>query len=317
MKLLNYFFLFNAVFFLFQGCAPKILRVPPADTIPLENALLWKIEGNGLRQASYLFGTMHVIDESDFFWPNGIEDAISNADLMVFEIDMAKINSPLAYLSIFSHFKMKKDTTLDMLLSKEEFAEVEAAFISKYGKIPFFNRIKPLFLSQMMELKPEETSSRNNSIRGKLSYEAELYKYAKEYNIPSNGLETVRQQLMFFDKIPYKLQAQMLLESIQKSPGDEDRKLIELYRKQDINHLASIIRDGAKEDTRFSRVLISERNRTWIPKMEKYMRKKSVLFAVGAGHLGGLNGVLPLLKARGYTIQPMSVSSFHRNRIKI
>jgi uncharacterized protein YbaP (TraB family) len=32
---------------------------------------------------------------------------------------------------------------------------------------------------------------------------------------------------------------------------------------------------------------------------------QSVLFAVGAGHLGGENGLLNLLKKQGYSVKPL------------
>ena len=40
-----------------------------ASDLVLENSLLWEISGNGLQENSYLFGTIHLIDEEDFFYP--------------------------------------------------------------------------------------------------------------------------------------------------------------------------------------------------------------------------------------------------------
>ena len=39
--------------------------------------------------------------------------------------------------------------------------------------------------------------------------------------------------------------------------------------------------------------------------MEAIMQKGTYFFAVGAGHLPGESGVLELLKASGYTVQPV------------
>ena len=52
-------------------------------------------------------------------------------------------------------------------------------------------------------------------------------------------------------------------------------------------------------------LLLYTRNRSWVQQMEPIMQEKSTLFAVGAGHLGGENGVLDLLRKKGYNLRPI------------
>ena len=51
--------------------------------------------------------------------------------------------------------------------------------------------------------------------------------------------------------------------------------------------------------------LLDNRNKAWIEKMPSIMKEIPTLFVVGAGHLPGTNGVLKLLKEKGYTVEPM------------
>jgi len=44
--------------------------------------------------------------------------------------------------------------------------------------------------------------------------------------------------------------------------------------------------------------------------MQKMMGNQITFFAVGAGHLGGNNGVVNLLKAEGYTLTPLNTRTF-------
>ena len=54
------------------------------------------------------------------------------------------------------------------------------------------------------------------------------------------------------------------------------------------------------------RRLIDVRNRNWIPKIEGYLRSgKTYFVVVGAGHMGGPNGLLAMLRARGYKIEQL------------
>ena len=55
-------------------------------------------------------------------------------------------------------------------------------------------------------------------------------------------------------------------------------------------------------------VLLYTRNKNWIPIMEEKMKAHKTFFAVGAGHLGGKNGVIDLLKKAGYKLTPLSQS---------
>jgi uncharacterized protein YbaP (TraB family) len=52
-------------------------------------------------------------------------------------------------------------------------------------------------------------------------------------------------------------------------------------------------------------LLLVTRNKNWIPVMGEMMKTQPVFFAVGAGHLGGKNGVIALLRQEGYTVVPV------------
>ena len=48
--------------------------------------------------------------------------------------------------------------------------------------------------------------------------------------------------------------------------------------------------------------LLINRNKNWVEKLPVMMKKQSLFIAVGAGHLGGPNGVVALLRQSGYTV---------------
>ncbi len=66
----------------------------------------------------------------------------------------------------------------------------------------------------------------------------------------------------------------------------------------------------AQVDIEFSRMeeaLMASRNRNWIPVLEKAAADGPVFAAFGALHLSGREGVLALLEAEGFTIEPLSL----------
>lgn len=50
---------------------------------------------------------------------------------------------------------------------------------------------------------------------------------------------------------------------------------------------------------------MTDRNRAWVPKMEKLM-DQTTFFAVGAAHLSGEDGLLELLKEAGYKVTALT-----------
>ncbi|MBK6949221.1 MAG: TraB/GumN family protein [Haliscomenobacter sp.] len=77
-----------------------------------------------------------------------------------------------------------------------------------------------------------------------------------------------------------------------------------MYKNQDIEGMQGML--GAdKEIAAFENLLLVNRNRKWIPIMEKMMSEKPTFFAVGAGHLGGPQGVVQLLRDSGYSLTPL------------
>ena len=164
-------------------------------------------------------------------------------------------------------------------------------------------RIKPMFLSALAAGDMSNPAAQQEVV----SYEMELMKMAEEQDKEIMGLETAEYQMSMFDSIPYTAQAQMLLESIQgdSSEGtDQLNQMIELYINQDIEGMQVMMNED-NDIMEYQDLLLIARNKNWIPIMEKRMKTSICFFAVGAGHLGGNQGVLRLLQAAGYNIKPL------------
>lgn len=303
---LIYLFL-STVFALACSSGKTIDSTPPKDIEDqdekLADALLWEISGNDLTQKSYLYGTIHIINDEDFFYPRGTEMAIGNVKKMVFEIDMKEMNDMSKAMGMLQKAYMADGLTLKDLLNEEDYKVVSNHF-QKIGLPLFFlERIKPMFLSVFAsgDLSPEDLQS------GKIkSYEMEFAKTAESKGIETGGLESMDFQISIFDEIPYKDQATMLVESIKTSNtgSDQFKEMVDIYKRQDINAMQELMKtDETIEE--YEDVLLVKRNKNWIPIMKEMMNATPTFFAVGAGHLGGEFGVIQLLKNEGYTLRPV------------
>ncbi len=275
-----------------------------AELIPQEKSLIWEIKGKGLNQTSFLYGTIHMIGKKDFFLTDGTKKSFDRSKQVAFEIDMEEMGDIMSLLPLLMQSFMKNDTTLQDLFSKEDYVLVKAHFDKVGLPMMFLNRIKPMFLSA---LDPKAMMGDGSEKEDIVSYEMEFLEMAQNQKKAVEGLETAAFQMSMFDSIPYRAQAQMLLESIKSGADASDAQfdqLVELYKNQDIQAMQDLMGEDNTTNN-YNDLLLVNRNRKWIPIMEKMMQDKATFFAVGAGHLGGGQGVIALLRAAGYSVEPV------------
>lgn len=292
--------------FLFFNCKTQNdlkVAAPPVDNI-LSKALLWEISGKGLKQPSFLYGTIHIIDSKDFFFPAGTLGAFDQSSKVFFEINMAEMNDMSKLMPLLQKAFMTDGLTLKDLIPEHEYKLVKDHFDKLGLPIFFLEKIKPLFLTAFAsgDINPGDLQS------GKIkSYEMEFSEMATDSGKETGGLETVEFQLSLFDSIPYVEQAKMLVESIKSNDteNDEFKNIVKIYKNQDIEGMHSMMQedDGIRA---YEDILLSKRNRSWIPTITSEIMEKTCFIAVGAGHLGGPNGVIKLLRKEGYTVLPLS-----------
>jgi len=263
---------------------------------------------------SYLFGTIHLIPEEDYFLPKGLVLAMNDVDEVIFEIDPRQMQDPMAMMGLMGKINMRGDTSLSDLLTEAEYDEV-AGYFSKLGlPFAFLKKMKPLFLSAMVGQDLEAMKNGGMAAGGTKSYELEMTELAKASGKEISGLETVEFQLSLFDSIPYRGQAQMLLKAVQSDAAGEGSgenefdKIVALYKRKAIAEMASTMSEETAGAGRFEELLLTKRNINWIPQIENKVKTagaEAKLFAVGAGHLGGEMGVIALLRKEGYTVTPV------------
>ena len=129
---------------------------------------------------------------------------------------------------------------------------------------------------------------------------------AKERKKEIRGLEKIEDQMGVFDKIPDSVEAQMLLEMIRDMPEQrkEFAEMVESYKKEDLSKLGDQI-SSSEEWKGYEDIMLVNRNKNWIPVMTAAMKEGPELFAVGAGHLPGSDGIINLLRKAGYKVEPV------------
>jgi uncharacterized protein len=298
------FALITSTLFIIAAQSCKTTKATQESFKPLDNALLWEITGPGIEQPSYLYGTIHIIDAKDFFLPKGTMSAIDAAKKVVFEIDMNEMSDISAIMGMMNKIFMKEGKTLKDLISPEEYTLVSNHF-QKIG-MPLFmlERMQPMFLSVFASGDMDPNGLKNGEMK---SYEMEFLDMAKNTGKATGGLETIDFQISLFDEIPYDAQAKMLVDAIKSSDTDDGslQKMTKMYVSQNINAMVSMISEDGSEIAGFEDKLLTQRNINWIPLIIEGAKKEPTFYAVGAGHLGGPQGVVNLLRKAGIKMTPV------------
>jgi uncharacterized protein YbaP (TraB family) len=91
--------------------------------------------------------------------------------------------------------------------------------------------------------------------------------------------------------------------------GREEGKTVNMFvawRRSDSELPARKTRESFGDFPYMAERLLDARNRNWIPKIENYLQSGQTYFVVvGAAHMGGSNGLVSLLKQRGYKVEQL------------
>ena len=277
------------------------------------NTLLWQISGNGLSRPSYLFGTIHMICSEEALLSDSLKTAIVNSDAVYFEVDMDNL---FEMLGVMRKMKMRNDTTLADLLTKEDYSKVKEYFEKNETLLPFsvLETCKPLLAASML-------MEGNTGCETPEAMEEVIMKEAKQHNKNVRGLESMSFQMSIFDTIPYKMQAMQLVKYVDdadKGTSDDAQdydKLMQAYRDQDLSKLEELTKTTDMGMANFTDILLYNRNKNWVEKLKTILPDHSVVVAVGAGHLPGDKGVINLLRKAGYIVKPVPNKVKRSNQI--
>src|SRR5690554_741105 len=262
-----------------------------------EPSLLWQIEGNGLEKPSYLFGTIHMICEEDYIMTPAIEHSLKNTEAFYAEIDFSNQEEMMMMQAA-----MSVDEPLSKRLDSKTYEEFKNLLSGSLNiEIDALENLSDAAIVSMIAMKsfPCETLK---------MYELELLQTAMKSGKRMGGIETVSQQMELMNKA---MNAETILEMLRefKEKGFEStQRLVTLYKEQQIDDLLHLMRESSYMNEETYREMLTKRNHEWVEKIPEIMEQHATFFAVGAGHLGGDQGVLQLLRTRGYEVSPVNLN---------
>jgi uncharacterized protein YbaP (TraB family) len=257
--------------------------------------LLWEISGKNLKKPSYLYGTMHVSNRVAYNLSEQFFDALKSVEVVGLE------TNPGEWLE-----SMEKTGELDEI-SKMNYAPL---YRGEFYKSAFaLNFPEKKLLQSILSYDPDIIDGllyRENRVN--VNFEEStyidlfIYQTASKLNKELISLEDFAQSA-----IKARLSALPDEETDEttaaRTVNDYYQKIEDAYRDGNLDMLDSLNKIISTKNTQ--RFLIEDRNEFFVNTIDSVLKDKSLFSGVGAAHLPGEKGVIELLRAKGYRVEPI------------
>lgn len=251
-----------------------------------------------------LFGTIHALPAGTNWLSPAVAARFDAADTLVLEAILP--DDPQALMPLITQIGMPPGLKpMAERLPAAALPKITAAAVAAGVPMATLDRME----SWLAAVTLGDAALQGMGVNAAAGVEAQLTARARAQAKPTIGLETAEQQLRFFDGMPQADQTAMLLatlDDVADAKGDMARMLT-LWQAGDVDAIARDFDADMRATPLLRQRLLVARNLRWAEWIGGVLKRPGKVFvAVGAGHLGGPDGLLAQLRARGLTPEPLT-----------
>jgi len=252
----------------------------------------------------YLVGSVHLLTREYYPLDPAFDEAFKTADLLVEELDMREMLAPDSQMQMLTLGMLPAGQTLDQVISPGTLSAALKKFADLGMPIEPMKQFKPWLFSLILQGLEWQKAGFDAS----LGLDKHFYDIAVGQGKGVQGLETFAFQISQFDGMSMEMQDRLLAETLKELETTKTSftRMADAWRAGDALEIERLVLNDLKSEPQMYDRLLVDRNRTWLPKIEAlFSRPKAAFVVVGAAHLVGSDGILQMLKAKGYTIEQL------------
>ena len=265
-------------------------------------APVWQIEKNGSQL--YLAGSVHFLSDADYPLPEAFETAYRRSQVVVFETDIEAMQSADGTRRILERLSYAAGGSLRRNVSASTYASLSDYFDRRGMPMAQIDRFRPGMVSMMISI----AELQHLGLAGE-GVDAYFERRARADGRQRLQLESLDQQIDFLAGMGAGREDELLDYTLREARniGTLMAATKKAWRAGDLAELERIIvRPMAQDFPRIYQDLLPRRNRDWLPRLEKMLADAPTEFVVvGAAHLVGREGLLALLRQRGYRVEQL------------
>jgi uncharacterized protein YbaP (TraB family) len=265
-------------------------------------SFLWRATRGG--SSLYLVGSVHLLSKDYYPLSPALEAAFLDSDLLVEELDLGEMYAADSQLQLLSRGLLPAGQTLDGVLTRETYALVSSRAGALGLPLAPLARFKPWALAlTLLGLEWQKAG-----FDAALGLDRHFYDRARRDGKEIRGLETLDFQISFFDGMTNDEQDRLLASTLKELETQKASmtKLADAWKAGDAPTVERIVLQDLRREPRMYQRLLVDRNLAWLPQIDALTARPGRAFVlVGAAHLVGPDGLLALLRAKGYTIEQL------------
>jgi uncharacterized protein len=264
---------------------------------------VWAIHGP--HNTVYLAGSVHLLKSGDSALPAAFDRAYAGSKGLVMELDVGNVNPLEAGGWMLEHGMLPAGVTLRQRLGDTRYQRV-ATEAQRLGLPPeMLQQLQPWVIGlQLLQMQYQQLGFEADD-----GVEQQLDHRAQADGKPVTGLETLGEQLGALGSMSEDDQTRFLdmIVAEMGDVGSDTQQVITAWRAGDAARLAALLSDEYKSFPALYRTLVSERNKHWMPQLQKLLQANQDYFVVvGALHLVGDGGLLDLMRHAGYRAEQLN-----------
>jgi uncharacterized protein YbaP (TraB family) len=283
------------------ACAATLPAREVAQKLPM-----WQVtdpSGHSL----YLVASMHALETGDYPLPAPMTAAFARSDVLVEEVDFSSISHADVVKTAAAMGMLPPGETLESAMGAD-WERARSLAATAGVNLANFSRLKPWFAAVAIGTQTILQADYDPNLG--LDVHFALLAQIREMQV--KGLETMREQMSFFDDIPLPVQRDFLLQTLAQTPAADD----------DLVHLHAAWRGGDTEamekiaDQDFARFpqlrneLLTDRNERWLPALKECLASgKTCFVVVGAEHMTGPDGLPALMADAGDRVRQLDAAA--------
>lgn len=285
--------------------------------------LLWKVTSPDSDGVIWLFGSIHVADESAYPLPDAVMDAFESCDALAVECDIT--NSDFDTASLYRSMSYKDNTTIDQHISAEVYEAASAILIEAYGEsvVENLKHYKPIFWYLLID----ELFMKESELTAEFGIDTYFLDLAEDEEMDILEVESVAFQFDMLLNFSDDLQEFLLAGDAFTTSEEYLEGLNALYEAWKSGDLETLVEMNFSEPPtgyytaeqlllleEYNNAMLFDRNVGMTETAEEYLAQDmEVFYVVGEGHMVGDKGVVQLLTEAGYIVE--QITSYTYNQV--
>jgi uncharacterized protein len=269
-----------------------------AQSRPAARGFIWSVERDG--KTSWLVGSLHVLTPDAHPLPATMEQAFGKARTLMEETDVNDLASPEIMGIVATKGLFTNGESLKTILPAATYTLLTQRMAPTGLPMEMVAMMRPW----MAAITLSGLELQKAGFDPELGVDLHYRRKASKNGMALSMLETPGEQIDYLAGLPMDVQVTQLRKTLEEGDTElrEVREIAAAWRAGDALAIERLLIQSMKDSPAFYQSLVVDRNRRWIPRIESCLSTGSCFIVVGAAHMVGSDGLITMLRQKGYRI---------------